>query len=329
MKSEDRVRQTAEVFTPRSLVREMLEALPNSVWFDPNKRWFEPAAGDGNFLVEIKARLLQAGHDERHILENMLFSVELIDDNHWVLQHRLGYLVDGQPNPKFWPNGENFDIGKIHQIAQDLNGHNPYHEHLGLERDEVLFHRNHVCTTALEYDMSFGRDADEPLNLPLLPERELGTWPETDTPDVGEKYVVEKMLGRQPKLVHQESASTVQEPPVVEASLKEPNRVKALIEVMAPEAVPSTPPAGFTQLKGKLFTKDGKTFRYCKDGIQLNRKEVEAYPHLQLLTWYKNAFYVLPAVDYVAAIEHTNQWKEKGGYSGGVPVSCREKLQAL
>jgi hypothetical protein len=211
-----RTKQTGEVFTPRSLIREMLNTFPNEVWFDPNKTWLEPAAGDGNFLVEIKARLLQAGHDEKHILDNMLFSVELIDDNHWVLQHRLGYLVDGQPNPKFWPNGENFEIGQIHQIAQDLNGHNPYYEQLGLDKDQVLFHRNHVCTTALEYDMSFSRADDEFIDvLEVLPSRDLGPWPETDTPDIGESYIVERMLGRQPQLTHQE--------PKPEKKLKHPH----------------------------------------------------------------------------------------------------------
>ena len=232
MKHVDRIKQTGEVFTPRSLVREMLSALPNEVWFDPNKRWLEPSAGDGNFLVEVKARLLQAGHSERHILENMLFSVELIDDNHWVLQHRLGYLVDGNPNPKFWPNGENFEIAKIHPIAQDLNNKNPYHDNLGLEKDEVLHHRNHVCTTALEYDMSFGRSEDVKFNLPVLEERDLGEWPETDTPDIGEKYVVEQMLGTQPQLQQEIKAQvtkvkTPKEPsPKKEKISREPSNTK-------------------------------------------------------------------------------------------------------
>ena len=199
-----RVKLSGEVFTPRSLIREMLNRLPNSVWFDPNKTWLEPSAGDGNFLVEVKARLLQAGHDEKHILDNMLFSVELIDDNHWVLQHRLGYLVDGMPNPKFWSEEEQltkFKVAKIHPLTQDLNQNNPYHEKLGLERDEVLHHINHVCWTALEYDMSFSRTDDSfvPV-LEVLPERDLGAWPETDTPDVGEKTVVEQVLGNQPQL---------------------------------------------------------------------------------------------------------------------------------
>lgn len=158
MKSVDRIKQTGEVFTPDELIEEILNKLPSEVWTDKSKTWLEPSAGDGNFLVAIKERLLAAGHDEKHILDNMIFSIELIDDNHWVLQHRLGYLVDGKPNPKFWPNGENFVISKIHPQTQDLNDKNPYHENLGLARDEVYHHRNHVCWSALDYDMSFGRD---------------------------------------------------------------------------------------------------------------------------------------------------------------------------
>ena len=229
-KSDIRVKQTGEVFTPRSLIREMLSKLPNEVWFDPNKTWFEPSAGDGNFLVEIKARLIQVGHDEIQILENMLFSVELIDDNHWTLQHRLGYLIDGLPNPLL--NQDHFLISKIHPMTQDLNDKNPYHEKLGLERDEVLHHRNHVCYTALEYDMSFGRtELDVAPVLELLPVRDLGEWPETDTPDIGEKYVVEKMLGKQPQLVH---PALKAEKVKVEKPVKVP-KVKVAKEPKAPK----------------------------------------------------------------------------------------------
>jgi len=225
-KQQDRVDQTGEVFTPRSLIREMLNRLPNSVWFDPNKRWLEPSAGDGNFLVEVKARLLQAGHDKIHILENMLFSVELIDDNHWALQHRLGYLIDGQPNPAL--SFDNFSIGKISQLTQDLNDKNPYQAKLGLARDEVLFHRNHVCWSGLDYDFSFGRTDDVLTALPLLPVRELGPWPETDTPDIGERYVVEKMLGKQPNLAHPE--------PVPAKKVKP---AKVIVPAPAPVELPS------------------------------------------------------------------------------------------
>jgi hypothetical protein len=228
VKSESRVKATGEVFTPRSLVREMLDRLPNAVWFDPNKRWLEPAAGDGNFLVEIKARLLQAGHDEIHILEHMIFSIELIDDNHWALQHRLGYLIDGQPNPRL--NPEHFAISKISQLTQDLNDNNPYVK-IGCARDEVLHHRNHVCASGLEYDMSFGRTDDEftPV-LYVLDERDLGAWPQTDTPDVGERYIVERMLGKQPQLQH-ETVNDLPPPKPVKVVNKEPEALVDLPEL--------------------------------------------------------------------------------------------------
>ena len=51
--------------------------------------------------------------------------------------------------------------------------------------------------------MSFGRADDSKIYLPLLPERDLGLWPETDTPDIGERYIVERMLGTQPQLAHE------------------------------------------------------------------------------------------------------------------------------
>lgn len=160
MKPKSRIKQSGEVFTPATLIHEMLDKLPSKVWSNPNLTWLEPSAGDGNFLIEIKARLLQAGHNEKHILDNMLFSIELIDDNHWVLQHRLGYLVDGMPNPKFW-NEEDIDtwfkISEAHPQSLALNDYNPYADKIGLEKTQVLHHINHVCWSALEYDMSFGR----------------------------------------------------------------------------------------------------------------------------------------------------------------------------
>ena len=244
-KAKDRVKSSGEVFTPRSLIHEMLQKLPNEVWFDPNKTWLEPSAGDGNFLVEIKARLMQAGHDEAHILENMLFSVELIDDNHWALQHRLRYLIDGEPNPIL--NPENFSISKITKLTQDLNDKNPYTK-IGCDRDEVLHHRNHVCHSALDYDMSFGRTDDTRTNLPMLTVRELGEWPMTDTPDVGEKYVVEKMLGTQPNLQHESQkpvpkvkepkAPKVEKPKAATGSVKEKPVVPSIDEQLRSLAAP-------------------------------------------------------------------------------------------
>jgi len=152
---DQRLVETGEVFTPPTLANYMLDKLP-VVWTDPGKVWLEPSAGDGNFLVEIKRRLLEAGHSEKHVLDNMIFSVELMDDNHWTLQHRLGYLVDGKPNPRLWKTEAQvekwFTISKIDRKAQDLNGMNPYYESGIVDRpDRVYHHVHHVCADVLAY----------------------------------------------------------------------------------------------------------------------------------------------------------------------------------
>lgn len=205
MKHATRANDTAEVFTPRSLVRDMLSRLPPDVWFDPNKTWLEPAAGDGNFLVEIKARLLQAGHPERHVLNHQLFSIELIDDNHFVLQLRLGYLIqEGDyllPGPALQEDLDRFRVSTIDRLTQDLNDLTPYafkkvllpngteHE---LAPDEVYHHVNHRCASALNGIDFPGAETVE--GLPLLPVRDLGEWPVTDTPEIGKPTVVTRML---------------------------------------------------------------------------------------------------------------------------------------
>lgn len=81
-----------EVFTPYSYICDLLNQLPPRVWRDPNLRWLEPAAGIGNFCLVVYMRLmdglaadigafsnLTARHE--HILRNMLFMIELNEEN--------------------------------------------------------------------------------------------------------------------------------------------------------------------------------------------------------------------------------------------------------
>jgi hypothetical protein len=56
-----------EVFTPRSLVDEMLSKVPASLWADPNLKWFEPSAGRGQFALEVYRRLA-IHHTHDHIV---------------------------------------------------------------------------------------------------------------------------------------------------------------------------------------------------------------------------------------------------------------------
>lgn len=65
IKSVDRVRDLAEVFTPASTVQQMLNLLPPQMWVThPSPTFLEPACGDGNFLVGILYRKLDRVADE-------------------------------------------------------------------------------------------------------------------------------------------------------------------------------------------------------------------------------------------------------------------------
>jgi hypothetical protein len=64
IKSSERVRDLAEVFTPYSTIEDMLDLLPLDTWdVFPQKTFLEPACGNGNFLVVVFFRKAQGIYD--------------------------------------------------------------------------------------------------------------------------------------------------------------------------------------------------------------------------------------------------------------------------
>jgi 23S rRNA G2445 N2-methylase RlmL len=78
---DDRVKETAEVFTPSALVQEMLNSL-NIDWANPpqDKTFLDPTCGSGNFLVEIAKRGIP--------IQNV-FGLDLMHDNVETTKRRL------------------------------------------------------------------------------------------------------------------------------------------------------------------------------------------------------------------------------------------------
>ena len=91
-RSDDRVDSTGEVFTPPWLVEEMIDSYPIEDLKDPNSTFLDNSAGAGNFLMGLKNRLMKY-HSEEHILNNMLYGVEYMEDNHKELCNRLGVPI--------------------------------------------------------------------------------------------------------------------------------------------------------------------------------------------------------------------------------------------
>ena len=78
-----------EVFTPPSLINEMFDKMPKQVWSEPHLKWLDPANGIGNFPMIAYVRLMEGlkkkiPDDKKrseHIIENMLYMVELNEKN--------------------------------------------------------------------------------------------------------------------------------------------------------------------------------------------------------------------------------------------------------
>ena len=65
IKSKQRVKDLAEVFTPSHIVKDMCNQVPDSVWDNIESTFLEPSCGNGNFLVEIYRRKLAICKDEK------------------------------------------------------------------------------------------------------------------------------------------------------------------------------------------------------------------------------------------------------------------------
>lgn len=93
-RSKARVKELGEVFTPAALVSEMLDKLPADCWL-PDKTFFEPSCGNGNFLVQILQRKLNNNHQPLQALST-IYGVDIMKDN--VVESRkrmLQIAIDG------------------------------------------------------------------------------------------------------------------------------------------------------------------------------------------------------------------------------------------
>lgn len=94
VKSRHRVKTYGEVFTPRSMVDQMLNLVSDNLERGEgfvDKTFLEPAAGDGNFLVAILQRKLAAIEErfdssvwsrESLFALASIYAIELLEDNH-------------------------------------------------------------------------------------------------------------------------------------------------------------------------------------------------------------------------------------------------------
>jgi len=88
-RSSKRINDTSEVFTPMELCYHIVSKIPLEKRKDPNFIFMDNTAGNGNFLVALKDDLTKY-HSLNHVLDKMLYAVELMEDNHKEMCKRLG-----------------------------------------------------------------------------------------------------------------------------------------------------------------------------------------------------------------------------------------------
>jgi type I restriction-modification system DNA methylase subunit len=92
-RSNERISETGEVFTPAELCAQMVSEIPESILKNENSTFLDNSAGSGNFLLALQTELLKY-HELSHINDNMLYAVELMEDNHAELCKNIGVSVD-------------------------------------------------------------------------------------------------------------------------------------------------------------------------------------------------------------------------------------------
>ena len=92
-RSDERIDLTGEVFTPMELCNIMVDEIPLHILKNPKSTFLDNSAGSGNFLIALRERLKEY-HSEEHIVNNMLYAVELMEDNHKEMCDRLGVPLD-------------------------------------------------------------------------------------------------------------------------------------------------------------------------------------------------------------------------------------------
>ena len=83
IKSKQRVKDFAEVFTPKHIVKDMCDLVPKEMWVNVETTFLEPACGTGNFRVEIlerKFKLCKNWEDGLRALKS-IYGVDIQQDN--------------------------------------------------------------------------------------------------------------------------------------------------------------------------------------------------------------------------------------------------------
>jgi hypothetical protein len=151
-------KENGEVFTPVSLVNDMLDRLDEaykkehgkSIFTEDGFKWLDPAVGIGNFPIIVYQRLMKGliipNEEERrkHILENMIYSAELTPKN--VFIYKKIFCGDKYKLNIYEGDTLKMDVKKEFKLPADFEGFDvimgnpPYQLKVGDRKTQPLWH---------------------------------------------------------------------------------------------------------------------------------------------------------------------------------------------
>ena len=72
---------------------DVIQEIPEMMLKDSKSKFIDDSAGSGNFLLALQTELSKY-HSLSHINDNMLYAIELMEDNHAEMCKRVGVPVD-------------------------------------------------------------------------------------------------------------------------------------------------------------------------------------------------------------------------------------------
>ena len=156
-------KENGEVFTPLSLVNEMLDNLDKafikkhgkSIFTKDEFKWLDPAVGIGNFPIIVYQRLMKGligkfqNEEERrtHILEQMIYSAELTPKN--VFIYKKIFCGDKYKLNIYEGNTLKMDVMKEFKLSADkgtvagfdvIMGNPPFQQKVGTKNTQPIWH---------------------------------------------------------------------------------------------------------------------------------------------------------------------------------------------
>ena len=133
-RERNRVKATGEVFTPTSLVEEILDKMNQQLFIDPEKTFLDPSCGDGQFLASVLYRKLENGIDFEQALST-IYGVEKELDNCILCRERL---LCGREDLRHIVE-QNIVCADALRYHYRFDGSYPYDEEVAEQKQQELF----------------------------------------------------------------------------------------------------------------------------------------------------------------------------------------------